>query len=164
MQEYEVAQQVYALLRSELQSRERVFQEVRNRYSQEVEEWKRAQEWRTDDFSHQELRESQFFVTELTDQIQELQDREDLLWNHCFSTPRRSETNGIAERAVRRVKEGTSAMLLQSGVDETWWAGSMEGCCYQQNDQDPVVGMEKLLTNGVLENHTVGQQSVVDRW
>ena len=33
---------------------------------------------------------------------------EDLSWNHCTSTPRRSETNGIAERAVRRVKEGTS--------------------------------------------------------
>ena len=41
---------------------------------------------------------------------------EDLSWNHCTSTPHRSETNGIAERAVRRVKEGTSAVLLQSGV------------------------------------------------
>ena len=40
---------------------------------------------------------------------------EDLSWNHCTSTPHRSETNAIAERAVRRVKEGTSAMLLQSG-------------------------------------------------
>ena len=29
---------------------------------------------------------------------------EDLSWNHCTSTPHRSETNGIAERAVRRVK------------------------------------------------------------
>ena len=37
---------------------------------------------------------------------------EDLSWNHCTSTPHRSETNGIAERAVRRVKEGTSAVLL----------------------------------------------------
>ena len=30
-------------------------------------------------------------------------DCEDLSWNHCTSTPHRSETNGIAERAVRRV-------------------------------------------------------------
>ena len=37
---------------------------------------------------------------------------EDLSWNHCTSTPNRSETNGIGERAVRRVKEGTSAVLL----------------------------------------------------
>ena len=36
---------------------------------------------------------------------------EDLSWNHCTSTPHRSETNGIAERAVRRVKESTSAVL-----------------------------------------------------
>ena len=43
---------------------------------------------------------------------------EDLSWNHCTSTPHRSETNGIAERAVRRIKEGTSAVLLQSGLDE----------------------------------------------
>ena len=53
---------------------------------------------------------------------------EDLSWNHCTSTPHRSETNGIAERAVRRVKEGTSAVLLQSGLSESRWADSME--CY----------------------------------
>ena len=53
---------------------------------------------------------------------------EDLSWNHCTSTPHRSETNGIAERAVRRVKEGTSAVLLQSGLNESWWADSVE--CY----------------------------------
>ena len=50
---------------------------------------------------------------------------EDLSWNHCTSTPHRSETNGIAERAMRRVKEGTSAVLLQSGLDESWWADSV---------------------------------------
>ena len=53
---------------------------------------------------------------------------QDLSWNHCTSTPHRSETNGLAERAVRRVKEGTSAVLLQSGLNESWWADSME--CY----------------------------------
>ena len=36
------------------------------------------------------------------------------------STPHRSETNGIPERAVRRNKEGTSAVLLQSGLNEIW--------------------------------------------
>ena len=42
---------------------------------------------------------------------------EDLSWNHCTSTPHRTETNGIAERGLRRVKEGTSAVLLQSGLN-----------------------------------------------
>ena len=37
---------------------------------------------------------------------------EELSWNHCTSTPHRSETSGIAERAVRREKEETSAVLL----------------------------------------------------
>ena len=61
---------------------------------------------------------------------------EDLSWNHCTSTPHRSETNGIAERAVRRVKEGMSAVLLQSGLDEKWWADSMECYTYLRNIQD----------------------------
>ena len=61
---------------------------------------------------------------------------EELYWNHCTSTPHRSETNGIAERAVRRVKEGTSAVLLQSGLDEKWCADSMECCCCLRNMQD----------------------------
>ena len=42
---------------------------------------------------------------------------EDVSWNHCTSPPHRSETGGIAERAVRRVKEDTSAVLLQSGLN-----------------------------------------------
>ena len=54
--------------------------------------------------------------------------REDLSWNHCTSTPwnlctstpHRSETNGSAERVVRRVKEGTSAVLLQPSLDKEW--------------------------------------------
>ena len=46
---------------------------------------------------------------------------EDLSWNHRISTLHRSETNDTAERAVRRVKKGTLAVLLQSGLDEKWW-------------------------------------------
>ena len=61
---------------------------------------------------------------------------EDLPWNHCTSTPHRSETNGIAERAVRRVKEGTSAVLLQSGLNESWSADSMECYTYLRNVTD----------------------------
>ena len=52
---------------------------------------------------------------------------EELSWNHRTSTPHRFKTDGIAERAVRRIKERTSAVLLQSGLDEKWWADST-GC------------------------------------
>ena len=37
---------------------------------------------------------------------------------------------------MRRVKEGTSAVLLQSGLDEKWWAESMECYTYLRNVQD----------------------------
>ena len=59
-----------------------------------------------------------------------------LAWNHRTSTPHGSETNGTAERAARRVKEGTSAVLLQSGLDERWWSDSMECHCHLRNVQD----------------------------
>ena len=44
------------------------------------------------------------------------------------STPRRSETNGVAERAGRRVKESTSSVL--SGLQESWRAEAVECCSY----------------------------------
>ena len=60
--------------------------------------------------------------------------------SHCTSTPHRSETKGIAERAVRRVQEETSAVLLQSGLTEEWWADFMECYCYLRNIQDLLSG------------------------
>ena len=61
---------------------------------------------------------------------------QDLSWNHRTSTLHRLKTNGIAERAVRRIKEGMSAVQLQSGLDEKWWAESMECFCYLRNVED----------------------------
>ena len=37
---------------------------------------------------------------------------------------------------MRSVKEGTSAVLLQAGLDEKWWADSMECFSYLRNIQD----------------------------
>ena len=39
-------------------------------------------------------------------------------------------------REVRRVKESTSAILLQSGLNESWWADSMECHTYLRNVTD----------------------------
>ena len=58
------------------------------------------------------------------------------IWESLWRSFLRSETNGIAERAVRRVKEGTSAVLLQSGLDNGWCADSTECYCYLRNIQD----------------------------
>ena len=80
------------------------------------------------------------------------EDCEDLSWNRCTSTPHRSETNGIAERAVRRVKEGTSAVLLQSGLNENWWADSMECTPICETSQIYYL-MGRRPMNDVLGNH-----------
>ena len=53
-------------------------------------------------------------------------------YSHDTSTPHRSETNGIAERAVRRVKEGTAAVLTQSGFTEHWWNFAMNAFCFMR--------------------------------
>ena len=69
---------------------------------------------------------------------------EDLSWNHRTITLHWSKTCGIAEGAVRRAKEVTSAVLLQSESDDKW-LDSMECCYYLRDDQD-------LLTDGKSQN------------
>ena len=54
---------------------------------------------------------------------------EEISWSRCTSTPHRSEANGIVERTLRRIKEGASALLLQSGLHEKWWLIPLEVTC-----------------------------------
>ena len=73
---------------------------------------------------------------------------EELNWNHRRSTPRRSETNGVAERAVRRVIEGTSSVLVQSGLHERWWAEAMQRYCCLRKVQDLLWVARRLMKDG----------------
>ena len=43
----------------------------------------------------------------------------------------------------RRVKEGTSSVLVQSGLQENWWAEAMECHCYLRNVQDPLADVQR---------------------
>ena len=52
---------------------------------------------------------------------------QDLQFAHDCSTPYRSQTNGVAERAVRKVKEGGASALMQSGFHHLWW-GDAQSC------------------------------------
>ena len=79
---------------------------------------------------------------------------EDLSRNHGTSTPHRSETNGIAERPVRRIEEGTSAVLLQPGLDSRWWADSMECYCCLRKYSRPPGRLEKHRVKDDSENHS----------
>ena len=44
--------------------------------------------------------------------------------------------NGIAERAVRRVKEGTSGALAQCGLSDLRWHRAMATFCFLRNMHD----------------------------
>ena len=72
---YEGSRREQPRLHEELAQRERALRETHIRSIHEVEELKRAQEVRIDEFSRDELRESQATFQELTSQIQELQER-----------------------------------------------------------------------------------------
>ena len=60
----------------------------------------------------------------------------DLEYIHDTCTPHRPQTNGIAERAVRRVQEGTSCQLVQSGLNTFWWREAMSCFCFLFNILD----------------------------
>ena len=77
---------------------------------------------------------------------------EELSWNHRTTTLHRSETSGTAEWAVRRAKEETSAVLLQSGSDDKWWSDSLKCCCNLRDDQKLPGRWEISKMNEDLEN------------
>ena len=47
-----------------------------------------------------------------------------------------SETQCIAERAVRRVEKGTATKMVQSGLSEGWRHRATECYCYLRNVHD----------------------------
>ena len=60
----------------------------------------------------------------------------DLGYLQDTSRPHRPQTNCVAARAVRRVKEGTSAALIQSGLASMWWPTAMMCYCMLRNIVD----------------------------
>ena len=74
----------------------------------------------------------------------------------CPSTPQLSETNCMAGRAVRRLNEGTSAALLQSSLDESWWLIPWNVAAFCKTFKTSY-WTGKDLVNCVLDNHLVGQ-------
>ena len=52
---------------------------------------------------------------------------------HDTATPYRHNTNAVAERAVRKVIEGTKAALEQAGLPPHWWPWAMPHWCHSAN-------------------------------
>ena len=58
---------------------------------------------------------------------------ESLCIPHGTSTPYRPETNGIAERAVRSVLEGTRTILEAAGFPPAYWPLACQAFCFLTN-------------------------------
>ena len=87
---------------------------------------------------------------------------EDLSWNHCTSTPHRSEINGIAERAVRKIKGlllyCCNQVWMKNGVRIPW---KVTAVC-ETFKIYCLTG--KLRTKGVLKNHLKDRSFRLVHW
>ena len=54
-------------------------------------------------------------------------------WTAPTSTPGVPQTNGLAERKVRQVKEGGRTNLAQSGLSYAWWPYAVTHHCFARN-------------------------------
>eukprot|EP00972_Heterocapsa_arctica_P016572 2445674-Heterocapsa_arctica.AAC.1 len=52
---------------------------------------------------------------------------------HDTSTPYRPTTNSVAERANRKVIEGTRTVLEQAGLSPRWWPHAVKRLCFPLN-------------------------------
>jgi hypothetical protein len=72
-------------------------------------------------------------------------------WTFDTATTGRSESNGVAERAVEDVKQGTTSSLLQGGMFPEHWPTASEHYCHSNN----ITPDENGVTPWAL-HHTLG--------
>ena len=54
-------------------------------------------------------------------------------WQHPTSTPYVSHTNGVVERQIRTVEEGTRTLLTQAGLPAKLWSYASHAFCHSRN-------------------------------
>ena len=71
---------------------------------------------------------------------------QDLQWTHDTFAHIAQKTDNVVERAVRRVKEGTAAALVQSGLSEELLGQAMKCCGQLRNVYDKLAESETAYT------------------
>ena len=79
-----------------------------------------------------------------------------LRWLGDTCTPHRKQTNGIAERTIRRVREGTGSALVQAGADPIWWAEASQCFCFLRVVVDALHPDEKTAYEEALGTCILG--------
>jgi len=72
-------------------------------------------------------------------------------WPMPTSTPGVPETNGLAERMVRKVKENTKCNLSQAGQHKSWWKYAAPCYCFTKNTEGE--NCAYFQRHGVESNH-----------
>ena len=72
-------------------------------------------------------------------------------WVNPHATPGVPKSNGLAERMVRRVKDGGRSNLIQSGLPYEWWPWAVTHHCAARNIQ--VVNGDSVYNKRHLQGH-----------
>ena len=85
------------------------------------------------------------------------------IWRGIMTNPPHIDPtqNGVAEREVRRVKEGTSTLSVQSGLVEQWWSEAMQ-CYFYLRNIHVFQHMGRLRTKEDTRLYCVGQRYLLD--
>ncbi|MCP3878846.1 MAG: hypothetical protein GY701_10710 [Sulfitobacter sp.] len=86
-------------------------------------------------------------------------------WRCPTATPGVPQTNGLAERMVRKVKEGARCLLVQAGLPPKWWTYAVRAFCFAHNikmrngDYLPHTASKRALQRKAHSFRSVGQVS-----
>ncbi len=88
-------------------------------------------------------------------------------YRHHRSADNRPQSNGVAERAMRRILEGTRSTLHRSGMDHAYWHLAMRCFCANSNFTDPwgrwhthLMSLDSTRENSKIRSSLLARKSI----